>query len=499
MSDSLNKRIAIGYLWNLLTKWVNRFIGLISTLVLIRLLSPADFGIVALANIVMTFFVMLAETGAEKYAIKSNNCTDELLNTAWTLNVILKLVCSLVIALSAQVVADFTQEPKLTSVMLFCSVIPLVSSLKNIGLIYYERELDYKPLMKLSAYVKMMVFPVTMLLALWWRDYWALLVGLLFQELFTVAGSYFFHSYRPRWSLNKWREQWNFSKWILLSTTSGYLRSRIDALLIGRFLPNHAVGVYRVSQEFAWLPFSELIAPATSSFYAGISKISQDRQELNIKIIQYQAMAYMLVIPSVFGICILQKPFVSVVMGQQWYSAAPIVGLLSILMLSMPLNIVLQTVLINLSKTRYLVILDMIMLVTIIGGFMFPSQFHLLSLEEYTQLRVGVVVLFISMLIAVYKFVLYINLKQLFLSLLAPALPGLLMFGVLMSIEPTSVAMLSPSINLIILVIVGIAVFVPSMGGVIWGVTKALPDYSFIYDPVNVVALSVYHRIRPEV
>lgn len=435
MMDSLNKRIAIGYLWNLLTKWFNRFIGLISTLVLIRLLSPADFGIVALASIVMSFFVMLSESGSEKYAIKSKYCDQELLNTAWTLNVILKLICSVIIVLSAKMVAGFTHEPQLVSAMLFCSLIPFVSSLKNIGLVFYERDLDYKPLMKLSAYVKMAVFPITVALAFWLRNYWALLFGMLIQEFFLVIGSYFFHSYRPQWSLNRWRNQWDFSKWILLSTTSGYLRSRIDALLIGRLLPNSAVGVYRVSQEFAWLPFSEMIAPATNAFYAGISKISHDRKALNQKIIQYQAMAYLLIVPSVFGINALQEPIVSVLMGKQWHSAAPIVGLLSILMLSMPLNIILQTVLVNLSRTNYLVFLDIIMIIAIVSGFLLPARFGIVSLEELTQIRVALVILFISMLLVVYKLVLGVDVKQLLFSLLFPVLPGILMFITLLFTE----------------------------------------------------------------
>ncbi len=83
-----------------------------------RILSPADFGIAALTNIIMTLFMMISEAGTEKYAIKAEQCTDELLNSAWSLNLTLKCGCGILLSVFSGVVADFIQEPQLRPVLL---------------------------------------------------------------------------------------------------------------------------------------------------------------------------------------------------------------------------------------------------------------------------------------------------------------------------------------------------------------------------------------------
>ncbi|WPC72892.1 oligosaccharide flippase family protein [Vibrio porteresiae] len=480
MIENLNKKIAIGYLWNLASKWITRFIGIISTLILVRVLNPIDFGIATLANIVMALFVMLAEVGTDKYVIKSQSCTNELLNSAWSLNIALKLGCGLFIALLSFYVADFIHEPLLTNVLLVCSVIPVIGALKNVGLLNYERELNYRPLTQLSVLVKLTVFPITIGLALWLKSYWALVIGTLMSEVITVLGSYWIHPYRPKWSSRQWSEQWHFSKWMVVSTTTGYLRSRLDAFLLGRFLPSNAVGLYRVSQEFAWLPFSELIAPATRSFYAGLTQLIDDKEALTHQLCRYLALAYLLVVPSAAGIYVLQDEIVSVVMGEKWADAAPVLGLLSLLMLSMPLNIALQSLLTHMSKLSYLVWIDVVMIVAIGASFSLLYQQGITLLATYTLARVALVVVFIALLLLVYKAVLHVALTRVLAVLLLPMLPSGVMYAVVALLK--SALAFNPLLNLLILAVVGMAMFIPLMVLLIWGAKAWIPEYQYVLE-----------------
>lgn len=277
----LNKKIRLGYLWTLASKWLNRSIGLISTLCLVRILAPEDFGIVALASIVLSFFVLIADAGTNKYLIQAQNLTDPMLHSAWSLNLALKLGCCSVLALLSYPIAHFMHNPQLYPVLLVFCLIPILNALKNIGMVLYEKALDFKPLTTLAVLVKLTVLPVTLSLAFYLQSYWALVWGLLLSEVLTVLGSYLMHPFRPRWSHAHWQAQWSFSKWHLVSVTTGYLRSRIDTILLGRSLSSQAVGLYRVGQEFAWLPFTELIAPATSAIYAGLAQLKEDRAAFN--------------------------------------------------------------------------------------------------------------------------------------------------------------------------------------------------------------------------
>ncbi|WP_413284613.1 oligosaccharide flippase family protein [Vibrio sp. MA40-2] len=494
MSEKLENKMAIGYIWNLLSKWLNRSIGVISSIILIRLLQPEDFGIAALASIIIALFVMFSDSGAEKYAIKAKDCSEELLNSAWSLNIILKLTCSILIASFSHVIAELTYEPVLKHVLLLCSVLPIISAFKNIGLVYYERELNYKPLARLSVVSKLIVFPITIGLALWWQNYWALILGSIISELMLVVGSYWIHPYRPKWSSKLWRTQWSFSQWVMISTATGYIRSRLDVLLIGRFLPSESVGIYRVSQEFAWLPFSELISPATASLYAGIAKISHNRDELNDKLLKYLTVAYLLVMPSAFGIYVLQDQIVAVVMGEQWMSAAPVMGLLSLLMLSMPLNIALQTVLISLNKVKYLVVIDIVMIAAVLFSFLALKQSGVEHyVEDYTLARVSLIGLFIPLLFVVYKAILNINCLRLFFACFIPVVPSLCMLLVLEHVGDKLV--FSEWVNLSILIICGASVFIPTMFSLIFVTRNKLPGSRYLYQIVTKSLFMFYQKI----
>ncbi len=487
MLADLHKKVAIGYLWNLLAKWLNRSIGLISTLCLVRILEPEDFGIVALASIVMAFFVMISNAGTEKYLIKAERCTKEMLNSAWSLNITLKLVCSLILALFANQLANYMKEPALAAVLTVACLIPVISSFKNIGLVLYERDLDYKPLTKLSVTVKLLVVPITVLVAFYVQNYWALIFGLVLSEVITVLGSYLIHPYRPKWSARLWSKQWSFSKWHLIATTTGYVRSRIDAILLGRYLTSGDVGLYRVGQEFAWLPFTELIAPATSSMYSGLTQVREDRVLLNNSILRYLAISYLLVIPSVFGIYTLSDLFTSVVLGEKWLDAAPIIGLLALLMLSMPLNISLQAVLTNLSKIKYLALIDMLMITAIVSLIVWLSGQSDFDILQYTQYRVFLVFLFILMLCLFYKILIKLPLFRVFMVFILPVIPGILMAETLKIVE----AQLGYSdvINFLILVFIGILTFSPIMLIIIAITKNWICEYDFI--------LSLLKKMKP--
>ncbi|MBV7299790.1 oligosaccharide flippase family protein [Enterovibrio paralichthyis] len=486
---TLGKRVAVGYLWNLFTKWANRLVGLVSTLFLVRLLAPADFGVVALASIVLAFFVMLSDAGTEKYLIKADECSTEMLNSAWSLNILLKGACGAIVALFSHQIAAFMHEPVLVNVLLVASLIPVIGAFKNVGLVQYERELNYKPLMQFSVSVKLAVLPITLGLAWYLENYWALIAGLVASEVLTVIGSYLIHPFRPRWSRHLWRHQWSFSQWHLLSMTSGYVRARIDAFLLGRYLAAGDVGIYRVSQEFAWLPFTELISPATNSMYAGLTQIRDDSKALHTGILSYLALSYLLVIPCVFGLYALSDLFTAVLLGDKWTQAAPVIGLLGFLMLSMPLNICLQTVLTSQAKIQYLVIIDLIMISLIVGLLVGLAANGTLELLAYTQYRAWLVGVFIVLLAVFYRFLLSLDTMKLLRVMLLPVLPAWLMMLAVSSIEP--LLPFPPMVNLLTLAVIGGAIFVSIMSFALILFKQRLPEYAFIFTVINKVLPSV--------
>ena len=111
--------------WTLLSVWVKRILGLMSTLVLVRYLTPTDLGIAISAMIVLMFAQALTEAGSRQYIIQQDTLNHQQISCAWTISLILKLVASTLIIIASFFADDIFDSNKMASVLLVCSVVPL--------------------------------------------------------------------------------------------------------------------------------------------------------------------------------------------------------------------------------------------------------------------------------------------------------------------------------------------------------------------------------------
>lgn len=461
-ATSLSEKIARGYFWGLAAKWFNRSVGLISLLILARLLTPDDFGVAALSTLVVVLFSTLAESGSEKYLLRMSVCSDTSMNSAWSLNVALKSMAATLILLTSPFIAEWLNEPRLMPVLWVSALLLPLRALANIGLILFEREMNFRPKSLLMMRAKLCAFPVSVGLAWFTGSYWALILGIVASDIVITVGSYFIHPYRPRWSREQWHEQWQFSRWIMVMSSTGALRSRIDVLMMGRFLPAPDIGAYRMSQEIGWLPFSELIQPVTASLYAGFASLSEQKSALNQQLIRYLVLAYLLVIPAATGIFLIAEPLTALLLGEKWLPYADVLAWVSLLMLTMPLNLGMQNALVSLGRAHLLAYIDLIMIAAIVTSFsLLDGQSATVkspSLIDFTQVRVALAALFLLSLLVLYRNVLTYSVMPLLLALTLPLLPAAVMAWVLWKLIPIMPA--SPILAVIGLSIIGALVYV---------------------------------------
>ena len=117
MSDSFFSQVLKGTFWVTFFRWVSVGLGTLSTVILARLLLPDDFGLVATAAIVTGFFEVFSRLGTEQYLIHKQKLTDEEINTAWTIQLISKLIISILIFLSSYYVPVIFNEPRLGDII----------------------------------------------------------------------------------------------------------------------------------------------------------------------------------------------------------------------------------------------------------------------------------------------------------------------------------------------------------------------------------------------
>ena len=208
---SIGEQVVSSSLWMGGWRWSARLIGLATTVVLARLLLPEDFGILATSVIVITFFTMMIDLGTDNYLVRHQAPDREDYDTGWTLRLIVISIASASVFLAAQPGADFFDDQRLVDILRLLAVAGLLGGFTNIGLTMYRRDLQF-----IGITQRLTSSAVTIVLAYWLRNYWALVIGEIVFMLVGLVLSYALHPYRPRFTLSRFHLQWDFSKWIVV-------------------------------------------------------------------------------------------------------------------------------------------------------------------------------------------------------------------------------------------------------------------------------------------
>ena len=328
--QSVDRAMTKGALWMILAKFGDRGLGLISTIILVRVLTPADFGLVAMGTSVIAICELLGRLGLDVALIQNPDVTRRHYDTAWTISVILSAATAVAIVFLAAPAATFYGEPRLLPIFLSLALGSFISGFENIGTVAFQKELRFKKEFQFFFGKKLAAFLVTVPLALILQSYWALIAGIVVGRLVGVALSYYLQDYRPRWSLAVWRELFHFSKWLVIHSVCYTLNNRAADFIVGKFGGARDLGVFNVSYEISNLPTSELVAPINRAVFPAYALKSKDSSLLRQGYLAVLGMIAACGIPAGVGIAVTSYWLVPLVLGDKWMAAIPLVSMLAL-------------------------------------------------------------------------------------------------------------------------------------------------------------------------
>lgn len=308
-----------------LFKLLDKSVGLISTLVLARLLTPGDFGLVAMAMAVVAFTQLMGAFGFDSALIQRKDAERRHFDTAWTFNVAFGVLVFIALTALAWPMASFYGDPRLVAILLVLAVGSLVAGFENIGVVAFRKQLDFRSEFRFLMTKRLATFVVTMACAFTFRSYWALVIGIVFGRLLGVLISYRLHPYRPRLTLSARQELMHFSQWIFVSNLVGFVGGRSTDFILGRTVGPHGLGVYSIAYEIATMPSTELIAPVNRAVYPAYAKLAAEPAQLRERFIQIFGLICLFAFPVSAGLFAAADTFVLTVLGPQWVEAPSLI------------------------------------------------------------------------------------------------------------------------------------------------------------------------------
>ncbi len=320
-------RVARGALVMVVLRLSFRMIGLVSTFILVRILTPDDFGIVGLVTVAYSVLELLSELSFQLALIRMAAPERYHYDTTWTMGVLRGLVMAVFLVAAGPLLGDFIGDARVPVLSVALGGIALLAGLENVGVVDFQRKLQFEQVFRYQLAGKLGGFIVAIPAALLLRNYWALIAGIAAARAAQVAMSYVVHPFRPRFCLTGWRQLFNFSKWLMVANLQWVLDSYIMTFVVGRVAGPPAVGLYQVAYQIAALPASEIAAPIRPPMYAGFARVADDTAALRAQILDGLGLMVTVIAPMSVGISLLASPITNLFLGDQWLAAIPVVRL----------------------------------------------------------------------------------------------------------------------------------------------------------------------------
>lgn len=324
----IGRKVAFGAAWSMLLRVIDRTIGVVSIAILARLLTPEDFGIVAVAFSVIAIVEALGSLNVTAALIRLPNADRKDFDTAWTIRVITAFVLAVVIAVSALPAALFYQDARIEGILYALAVATVIGGFENIGTVKFQKELDFRRDFNFRFVTRISATAAGIIAAFILRDYWALVVGMACRGVFLVVASYVYHPYRPAFCVDRLRSLVGFSSWLLAQNLVASLNARLSIIILGRLTSIDLVAYFSVGKEVAFLATTELQAPIRRALYPGFAKLSDNIDRLLEAFLRSFGIIALLGLPCAIGIGLTADYIVHLLLGPKWLPSIPIMQVL---------------------------------------------------------------------------------------------------------------------------------------------------------------------------
>ncbi|MCD6270366.1 oligosaccharide flippase family protein, partial [bacterium] len=257
---TLSQRVVKGGFWVFLLRIVNRGFSLIRLVILARILSPNDFGLMGIALLTMATLDTFSQTGFQQALVQKKEDIKSYLDSAWTVLILRGFILFAILFFIAPYAAIFFDAPEAKSIIQVIGFAVLLQAFTNIGVIYFQKELEFNKqfIYQLSGTLADFIVAISAVLIL--KNVWALVLGLLAGSFARFVVSYLIHPYRPHLSfdLGRAKELFGFGKWVLGSSILVFLITQGDDIFVGKLLGVAALGFYQMAYRISNMPATEI-------------------------------------------------------------------------------------------------------------------------------------------------------------------------------------------------------------------------------------------------
>ena len=329
-ANKLKTQVIDGLKWSVMAKILTQAFSWISTFMVIRILTPEDYGLVGISMVFFSFIAMFTTNGLTSALIQTQGRDEKPANQIFTLSLLLNITLSGLIALSAPWFADMYNNESLIPILWLLALMNPLTSLIVVPSAHMSMEMRFKEKAIAESVSGLIAAAVAFGFAIYGAGFWALIYANIALTISRVIG-YNYYS-RSKYRLTVKREGsaalFTFAMNIQIGTFVWFLYNKADTMIVGKFLGVDKLGFYNVASEVASIPMSKVSAILNDVGFSAFSTL-KDKPEEAARYVEKAIMLIGLVaFPIFLGISAIANEFVLVLLGDKWASAGIVIMVL---------------------------------------------------------------------------------------------------------------------------------------------------------------------------
>ncbi|SMC38367.1 lipopolysaccharide biosynthesis protein [Cellulophaga tyrosinoxydans] len=322
---SLKNQALSGVYWSTMQLFGTQAIGFGVSLILARLLLPAEFGLIAMLGIFIGLATTLINSGLTQSLIRSENLDDEDYTTVFYFNLAGSIIIYFVIYFAAPLIASFYNQDLLTSIVRVYCITFIINAFSAIQITRLTKIMDFKTQMKVT--IPSLIIGSVVGIAMAYNGYgvWSLVWSGIVQAAAATIQLWYWAKWRPLWIFNmkKFKQHFNYGVKLMFSGILDIIFTHAYAIIIGKFFLPAQVGFYTRAETLQMLPVGGISSIITKVSFPLFSAIQNDDIRLKNIYKRIMQMVIFLVAPTLILMAVLGEPLFRFLFTEKWLPAVP--------------------------------------------------------------------------------------------------------------------------------------------------------------------------------
>jgi O-antigen/teichoic acid export membrane protein len=318
----LTMKTILGAGWTVSSRLSGRLLDFVTVLILARTLTPADFGLTALAMTLTVVVDTVLQVPLIQALTRLGDVEKSHLDTAFTLGLLRGLFLSFIILAAAWPFAHIYNDDRLIALVATLAIGPMARSLYSPGIVKFIRQMSFRQVFVVEILGKIISSVIAILVVYLGGGYWAIAASSVAAPVAMTVISYLLAPYRPALSLSKFSEFSTFLGWYSTAQIVSTLSWQFDRILLGYTITKAELGQFTMASDLSDMPTQSLIGPAMTPVMAAFARINDDRERLRNAYLKASRFTMLLAAPTCIGMSLTSDMIVDVLLGAKWKEAA---------------------------------------------------------------------------------------------------------------------------------------------------------------------------------